>query len=334
MDLRFLAVNQPSLCIPRVFMNITEERIRHVLDQVGLGSIDHVDILVRKSEKGDEYKRVFIHFTEWYWNKDAQAARTKLISGKEIKLVYDEPWFWKVSANNWQPTSAVKPALNQASKSRPHIEFDDDEPRVTRVPSNERRDDERRRIDDRRVDERRVDDRRVTHVPSNDRRVEDRRVQDHRQDNRRVTHVPSNDRRVDDRRVTHVPSNKKKQMPLPIAPALNIAPALPVAPTLKPKAPALPTVSPAAAVEGVNVQYDTRMPSKRVLKMKPKQKAAEKVQQKVEEAVDEIIVPKVKSSAKVSKTVLLEEGEVVEVDGMQVTQEELKDFDELYGDLL
>ena len=133
MELRYLAENQPSLCIPRVFMNINEDRIRHVLDQVGLGRIDHIDILVRKSDKGDEYKRVFIHFSEWFWNKDAQAARTKLISGKEIKLVYDDPWFWKVSANNWQAPSVAKPVA-----PRPRIEFDDVDERQHRADRVER----------------------------------------------------------------------------------------------------------------------------------------------------------------------------------------------------
>ncbi len=34
MDLRYVANNQPSLCIPRVFKNIDEDRIRRVLDEL------------------------------------------------------------------------------------------------------------------------------------------------------------------------------------------------------------------------------------------------------------------------------------------------------------
>ena len=43
-DLRFLAESQPSLCIPRVFNNITETKIRQVFDELGLGKISGVDI--------------------------------------------------------------------------------------------------------------------------------------------------------------------------------------------------------------------------------------------------------------------------------------------------
>lgn len=103
-DLRFLAESQPSLCIPRVFNNITETKIRQVFDELGLGKISRIDIKERKNEKGDSVKRVYVHFEKWFWNESAQSARRKLISGKEIKIVYDNPWFWKVSASKWTPS--------------------------------------------------------------------------------------------------------------------------------------------------------------------------------------------------------------------------------------
>ena len=126
-DLRYLAESQPSLCIPRVFNNITETRIRHVFDDLGLGKISRIDIKERKSEKGESFKRVYVHFDKWFWNEDAQAARRKLVSGKEIKIVYDNPWFWKVSASKWAPTGDSQDRA-APQRSRAHIDFDD-EPR-------------------------------------------------------------------------------------------------------------------------------------------------------------------------------------------------------------
>lgn len=102
-DLRYLAESQPSLCIPRVFNNITESRIRDAFNDLNIGKISRIDIKERKNEKGDSFKRVYVHFEKWYWNPDAQHARRKLVSGKEIKIVYDNPWFWKVSASKWCP---------------------------------------------------------------------------------------------------------------------------------------------------------------------------------------------------------------------------------------
>ena len=94
-----LAISEPSICIPRVFQNIDEKRIRRIFDQLNLGQIHHLDILERSNEKGDKFNRVFVHFASWSQEPDAVTARTKLLEGKKIKIVYDDPWFWEVSAS-------------------------------------------------------------------------------------------------------------------------------------------------------------------------------------------------------------------------------------------
>jgi len=127
-DLRYIAEYQPSLCIPRIFNNIDESRIRRVFDELGLGKIHHIDVIVRKNGKGEPFKRAYVHFEKWYWNEDAQAARRKLITGKEIKIVYDNPWFWKVSANKWTHSNDRRDEGPRRS-SRPHIDFEDRPPR-------------------------------------------------------------------------------------------------------------------------------------------------------------------------------------------------------------
>ena len=122
-DFRYLAESQPSICIPRIFSNIDEARIRSVFAQIELGVVHHVDIIERKNEKGETFKRAYVHFSKWLWNENAQTARRKLIEGKEIKIVYDNPWFWKVSANR-ATERRENPVITQRVK--PHVEFDDD----------------------------------------------------------------------------------------------------------------------------------------------------------------------------------------------------------------
>ena len=122
-DLRYVADNQPSLCIPRVFGNIEEPRIRHIFDELKLGKIHHIDVIERKNEKGELFKRVFVHFDKWFTNEDAVTARKRLISGKDIKIIYDNPWFWKVSANKWTPNTQPQ---KQFANVKPRIEFDDE----------------------------------------------------------------------------------------------------------------------------------------------------------------------------------------------------------------
>ena len=198
-DLRYLAESQPSLCIPRVFNNITETRIRQVFDDLGLGKISRVDVKERKNEKGESFKRVYVHFDKWFWNEDAQAARRKLVSGKEIKIVYDNPWFWKVSASKWAPSGIDSQERGAPQRSRAHIEFDDS-PRVTdefgrdlrlKKESEERRRPERRNDSYRRPERR--DDSRERRRPE-------------RKDERR-THVVPTLVRKSDRPKTPVESN-------------------------------------------------------------------------------------------------------------------------------
>ena len=121
-NLNLLAETQPSICIPRVFNNITDKKIRQVFDELSLGKISRIDIVKeRKNEKGEVFNRVYIHFEKWFWNEDAQTARRKLILGKEIKIIYDNPWFWKVSASKWDPSTSNKKLLLQDNLSQKQV---------------------------------------------------------------------------------------------------------------------------------------------------------------------------------------------------------------------
>ena len=54
-----------SLCIPRVFKNISEKRIRAIFYSLKLGFVERVDMVAKTSDKGDEFWRVFVHFSDW-----------------------------------------------------------------------------------------------------------------------------------------------------------------------------------------------------------------------------------------------------------------------------
>jgi hypothetical protein len=99
---RKMSDNQPILCIPGVFANIKEERIRRVFGDLNLGQVDRVDIVVPKAPvdvggKENKFNRVFVHLI-WNDTPSSVACRKKLLEGKDVKIIYDEPWFWRVSA--------------------------------------------------------------------------------------------------------------------------------------------------------------------------------------------------------------------------------------------
>ena len=154
-NLSLLPSNIPSLCIPRVYKNISQEKILRIVEALDLGTVDHIDIVPIKnagvgtdrrissgssgatgsaaSMDASKFNRVFIHMN-WNSSGDANKVRERLLSDKEVKIIYDEPWFWKVRANRSQNSSNSGGGSGSGNGSRPplrnHSVLDfDDEPR-------------------------------------------------------------------------------------------------------------------------------------------------------------------------------------------------------------
>jgi hypothetical protein len=116
--IRDIKSSEPSLCIPRVFSNITEERVWEVLDELELGEIDRIDMVEKEARDGDLYQRVFIHFKSWNGPQtQGGMVRKRVLDGEQVKIVYDDPWFWKVSA------SRSKRPRASTERRPPRIEF-------------------------------------------------------------------------------------------------------------------------------------------------------------------------------------------------------------------
>lgn len=97
-DLSIVPQNYPSLCIPRVFNNVTEEQIKKVFIDLNFGQIHKIDIIQKKNIKEETFKCAFIHFTKWNNNEYVNTQREKLLFEEELKIMYDQPWYWKISA--------------------------------------------------------------------------------------------------------------------------------------------------------------------------------------------------------------------------------------------
>jgi hypothetical protein len=111
--------SEPSICIPRVFKSITRKDIYTVFERLDLGAVDRIDMVAKTNSRGECYHKVFIHFKMWNKkNPTAQATRDKLLKGEEIKIVYNEPWFWKCTTSRVE-----KPAFRDYSAPPPRIDL-------------------------------------------------------------------------------------------------------------------------------------------------------------------------------------------------------------------
>ena len=100
-----------SLCIPRVFANISWYRIKQVFIALNWGFVERVDVIPSGGTK-----RAFVHFAPGRFT--ATKVLEALCAGKQVKIVYDEPWYWQVSLSR-----SAKPDEAPERKQRPKVEI-------------------------------------------------------------------------------------------------------------------------------------------------------------------------------------------------------------------
>tara|TARA_X000000950_G_scaffold287417_1_gene399597 strand:- start:1748 stop:2233 length:486 start_codon:yes stop_codon:yes gene_type:complete len=111
------AITEPSICIPRTLNNITWRTVKDTFEQIlGKGTIDRVDLI--NDRNGDPFCKVFVHMRYWPTHGEAVNIRERLVSGEMVKIVYDNPWFWKCSASR-----LPKPDREHSSKKTPFVEY-------------------------------------------------------------------------------------------------------------------------------------------------------------------------------------------------------------------
>ena len=119
---------EPSIHIGRVHANIDKETIFNTFSVLNIGSIGSIEIIKpgnKQSDKQSGFNRVIVHLNYWYNNGPSTETRERLLSGKEVKIVYNDPWFWKVTA--FKPSKPKsKPIPNALPKPAIRIEFDDE----------------------------------------------------------------------------------------------------------------------------------------------------------------------------------------------------------------
>ena len=93
-------INQSmSVFIPRVFSNITSERIIHVFKNNLIGIIEYVDLVAKMDNNGVMYNSAYIHFQSWFDNSITQNIQEKIMNGKVTRVIYDDPWHWILLEN-------------------------------------------------------------------------------------------------------------------------------------------------------------------------------------------------------------------------------------------
>ena len=79
-----------SICIPIVNKNIKKSYIIDVFNSYNFGIIKKVDLIMLGKNK-----RAFIHYSHWNNSEKSLYIKQLLENGKDFKIMYDMPLFWK-----------------------------------------------------------------------------------------------------------------------------------------------------------------------------------------------------------------------------------------------
>jgi hypothetical protein len=122
-----IPADEPSLCIPKVFTNVTEDRIIRCWEVLlgGDNSIERVDRIAL----ADGNTRVYIHFRAWPNTPDSNEIRARILSGETCKIVYDDPWWWNVTQSR-----TMKPRHKNGIRPKPYLDRTAMEPPTLTLP--------------------------------------------------------------------------------------------------------------------------------------------------------------------------------------------------------
>jgi hypothetical protein len=113
-----------SICIPRAFKNTSSQRVFETFRRLNFGFIDGVDVVPKTAENGEDYVRIFVHFTRWnHSNPDAKKFREQIVKGEQVNILYDQPkpWFWKCSLSRLTRLLPREPAAEAAPEAAPLV---------------------------------------------------------------------------------------------------------------------------------------------------------------------------------------------------------------------
>lgn len=111
-----IAINEPSIFISHVFPNKAEMVYETFAELFGEEYIDDVDVVTHELN-GQEICRVYVHFKKWPSTPKFQRLRDRLMSGETVKIIYEEPWFWKCVASKL-PRITSKGSMTSPPKKR------------------------------------------------------------------------------------------------------------------------------------------------------------------------------------------------------------------------
>jgi len=142
-------ITHPSICIPRTFTTIrgeqTKRAVFNTFRDLRIGHIERIDTVHKTDQRGERFCTVYVHLNWNVTSKLARDTRQKLLEGQDVKIVYDEPWFWKCTMSTMEKPESRFPEKQERTTSRPRIDLGDGTKAVSRHTRDDQQEHERQR---------------------------------------------------------------------------------------------------------------------------------------------------------------------------------------------
>jgi len=86
-------MNNISICIPKVHRKYDNKWVFQIINKYKIGKIKN--ILIIPYHNSNYFNKIIIDFEYWNNTKKNMSIYNHMDDGGTIKIIYDEPWFWK-----------------------------------------------------------------------------------------------------------------------------------------------------------------------------------------------------------------------------------------------
>lgn len=91
-----------SICIPRVSSTTDKKYIKTVFEKI-IGLTCNIQIVFVDIKNDERFKRVFVNIKYNSVNNKINNLCERLENGKQLKIVYSDPLFWRCSLSTTKP---------------------------------------------------------------------------------------------------------------------------------------------------------------------------------------------------------------------------------------
>jgi hypothetical protein len=91
-----------SICIPRVSSATDKKYIKTVFEKI-IGLACNIQIVFVDIKNDERFKRVFVNIKYNSVNNKINNLCERLENGKQLKIVYSDPLFWRCSLSTTKP---------------------------------------------------------------------------------------------------------------------------------------------------------------------------------------------------------------------------------------